>query len=118
MRTSMKALLAAAGTVLLLGGCATYPYDYAYGYDDGYPAYGSYGYYGYDPGYYYGPSVVFGGSYYDRGHDRDGHWRHRGDDGRPGPSPSGPSAIPCCGPGTGPGGSVTQRDADRWGAGG
>jgi hypothetical protein len=118
MRTSMKALLAAA-TGLALASCATGPYDYAY--DDAYPAY--YGY-GYEPGYYVGPSVDFGPAYY--GSDRDGHWHHRGGDwdhgggnwDHGGPPPSVPAGAGCCGPGTGPDGSVTQRDADRWGAGG
>jgi hypothetical protein len=116
----MKALLAAAGAGVLLAGCAAGPYDYAYGYDEyGYPAYG---YPGYDyPGYYYGPSVALGGVFVDRDRDRDhDHFHHRGDGGHfvPAPAPSGAPTIACCGPGTGPGGSVTQRDADRWGAGG
>ncbi|HXS52993.1 MAG TPA: hypothetical protein VN782_10715 [Usitatibacter sp.] len=120
MRTPMKALLAAAGAGILVASCATGPYDNAYGYDEyGYPAYGYPGYdYGYDyPGYYYGPSVALGGVFIDRDHR---HFHHHGDDGHfvPTPAPSGPRAAPCCGPGTGPGGSVTQRDADRWGAGG
>lgn len=120
MRTSMKTLLAVAGAGVLLAACATEPYDYAYGYGDAYPAYGYYGYYGYEPGYYYGPSVDYGYGYH--GGDRDGRWHHGGGydhhgggDGNDGPGNNG---LACCGPGSGPGGSVTQHDAERWGAGG
>jgi len=130
MRTSIKAFLAAAGAGIALASCAAQPYDYGYGYgDSGYPAYG---YYGYEPGYYVGPSVDYGSAYYyDRDHNR--HWRderrdgnhhradrdhHWGDGDRSGPPPDGSSAIPCCGPGSGPGGSPTQGDINRWGAGG
>lgn len=121
MRTSMKTLLAAA-TGLVLASCATGPYDYAYD-DYGTPAYG---YYGYQPGYYVGPSVDYGPAYY--GRDRDWNRRHgRGDWGDRGDRGNGyggstsqynPSPLQCCGPGSGPDGSVTQRDAERWGSGG
>lgn len=100
MRTSIKAILAAATGAVLLAGCADYGYydnGYGYnGYDNGY-AYGNgygYGYdngYAYDayPGYYTGPSVGFGIGFSDwsdghRDHwrDRDGHehWRDRDHD--------------------------------------
>ena len=67
-----KSLLALAAGALLLGGCATYPYD-TYAVDDGYyyerPTYYSYGprYYGptYYPRYYTpAPSLSLGYSYH------------------------------------------------------
>lgn len=82
--------LAAAGLLILLGGCAVEPYG-AYG---DYPAIG-YGYGGYQPGYVYEPyyGSYYSGGYYGRGYgyhrhwapydrdhywDRDRHWeRHR-----------------------------------------
>lgn len=116
MRTSVKALVAAAGAGLLLAGCATGPYDYAYD-DYGNPAYG---YSGYQPGYYVGPSVDFGPAY--DGRDRDWRGRHgehdRGDGSSGSTSQYNPNPLQCCGPGSGPDGAVTQRDAERWGSGG
>lgn len=127
MWTSIRTLLAAAGAGIVLASCATGPYDYAYD-DSGYPGNGYYGY-GYEPGYYVGPSVDFGAAYYGRDHDRDWRdhdrdWRHGGGDRDRGDGYGGstsqynPSPLQCCGPGSGPDGAVTQRDADRWGSGG
>jgi hypothetical protein len=133
----MKTLVALLGAGTVLAACATEPYDYAYD-DYGNP---SYGYYGYEPGYYYGPSVEFGPAYYGRdyygrdyrGHDyrgrqyygrdydrrRDDRAWHADTDGTRGStSQFNPAPLQCCGPGSGPGGSVTQRDAERWGSGG
>jgi hypothetical protein len=129
----MKTLVALLGAGTVLAACATEPYDYAYD-DYGNP---SYGYYGYEPGYYYGPSVDFGPAYY-YGRDyygrdyrnrdyygrdyygrRDNDWRRGDTSGNRGStSQFNPAPLQCCGPGSGPGGSVTQRDAERWGSGG
>lgn len=106
MRSSTKAILAAAAGAMLLAGCADYGYyDNGYGYDNGYAQRNGYAYdngyaygngYGNDgyaysdyPGYYTGPSVGFGIGFSDgsdghRDHwrDRDGHehWRDRDHD--------------------------------------
>lgn len=69
------ALAAAAGSALLLGGCAADPYYDNYGYS------GAYGY-GYDQPYYgpayVEPSVGFGVGFADYRGDR--HWDHDRDD--------------------------------------
>jgi len=76
MATSRKTILAIAGAALLLGACASDPYNngyygdrYGYGHGGG-PAY-------YDP-YYTGPTVGFGLS----SNDRDGDRWHRDRDSR------------------------------------
>ena len=70
---SRKALLALAAAATMLGGCATYPYDDPYAYNQGYYR----DYYGNTyytpPSYYTGPSVGFGITYT----DRNDYWRHR-----------------------------------------
>lgn len=82
MNTSAKLVLAALGSAVLLGGCATGPYYDRYGYDQGY---GGYGYSDYP---YAAPGVGLGFSYSDSDRsyrhrddrdDRDGRWRDRRD---------------------------------------
>ena len=77
---SRKLLLALGLAATALGGCAAYPYDDPYAYNNGYYNNGYYGY----PSYYTGPSVGFGVTYVDRdGHyyrdHRDRHWDRDGD---------------------------------------
>lgn len=70
----VKSLWLLAGCAALVSGCATYPYDDYYAYDDRYYE-RPYRYYDYGPSYYYGPrvypppSIGFGLSYH--------RWRYR-----------------------------------------
>ncbi len=80
MTTSTRSILALAGSALLLGACAAGPYDYGYGYNDGYGGYvpgSSYDYPGY--GYVAPPAVEFGLGFSDGGrYEHRREWRDEG----------------------------------------